>query len=268
MSVDETPADARSDDVLVETRDGIRTVTINRPERRNALSVAVSNRLAAIWRETDEDPSVRVAVLTSADCGTFCAGMDLKEAAEIGRRGIDVLSLCHDPYQSAMRACRTPIIAAMTGHFSAGGMMLALNADLRVGLAGTSGGITEVRVGRGSPWGVPLVWMLPQAILAELVLCGAPLPIETLHRHGFINAVEPTPDAVRARAQAMAETIRDNAPLSVRAGKRMIQAGMDLGCAGALDAANDIYRGVYASADAQEGPRAFAERRRPAWTGR
>lgn len=249
--------------------DGIATVSINRPERRNALSIAAAERLHRLWQVIDDDPSVRVAVLTSADCGSFCAGMDLKEAAEVKRsRGIDILDALSDPFYERMRKVAKPIIAAMTGHFAAGGMMLCLNSDLRVGLAGTAGGITEAKVGRGSPWAVPLLWMMPQPIVMELVLTGEMMPIERLHALGFVNFVEATPDAVRARARALAECLRDNAPLTVAAGKRSLLTAMDLGCEAGLSAAKRIYESVYRSEDAQEGPRAFAEKRKPLWLGR
>lgn len=245
------------------------TVTINRPQQRNALSIAVANGLHDLWEQVDADDSVRAVVLTSADCGTFCAGMDLKEAAEVKRtQGRDALSLVKDPFHRRMRQVTKPIIAAMTGHFAAGGMMLSLNADLRVGLAGTKGGITEAKVGRGSPWGIPLLWMLPQPVLMELVLTGEMTPIERLHTLGFVNHVEPTPEAVRARAQALAERIRDNAPLSVRAGKASLLNAMSVGCEQGLDDAARIYEPVYVSEDAQEGPRAFFEKRAPVWKGR
>ncbi len=260
---------SRSDDVLLtHLRDGVLTVIINRPERRNALSVELANRLHTLWEAVDADDAVNVVVLTSADCGTFCAGMDLKEAAEIREReGRDVLTLIKDPFHQRMRAVRKPIIAAMTGHFAAGGMMLTLNADLRVGLAGTCGGITETKIGRGSPWGVPLLWMLPQPVLMEMTLCGEMFPIERLQALGLVNYVEPTPDAVRERAQALAGTICGNAPLSVRAGKASILNAMSVGCEQGLKDAARIYEPVYRSRDAQEGPRAFAEKRPPEWKG-
>lgn len=195
--------------------------------------------------------------------------MDLKEAAEIKRtRGVDILDLLQDPFYERMRRVKKPIIAAMTGHFAAGGMVLSLNADLRVGLAGTQGGITEARMGRGSPWGVPLVWMLPQAVLMEMTLTGDMLSVERLHQLGFVNYVEPTADAVRQRAAGLAARIRDNAPLSVLAGKESILLGATLGCEAGFQAAKQLYKKVYASLDAQEGPRAFAEKRAPRWTGR
>ena len=163
---------SQADVVLFEVDAQIATVTLNRPERRNALSIAAANRLYDIPEEIDGRSDIRAVILTGADCGTFCAGMDLKEAAEIkATRGVDVLTLIKDPFHERMRAVCKPIIAAMTGHFTAGGMMLSLNADLRVGVAGTSGGITEARLGRGSPWAMPLLWMLPQPMLMEMTFC-------------------------------------------------------------------------------------------------
>lgn len=260
---------AETDPVLLDVTAGIATITLNRPERRNALSIAAGNRLCELWGELDANPAVHVIILTSADCGTFCAGMDLKETAEVAASGRgDILSLFKDPFYERMRHVAKPIIAAMTGHFAAGGMVLALNADLRVGLAGTRGGITEVKIGRGSPWAVPMVWMLPQAVLMEMTLTGEMVPVERLHALGFVNHVEATPDAVRARARALAECIRDNAPLSVRAGKRSLLDAMTLGCDAGFEAAKKLYVPVYASEDAKEGPRAFAEKRRPTWQGR
>lgn len=255
--------------VLYGIQDGIATVTLNRPERRNALSIAAAERLHGLWSEIDADEAVRIVVLTSADCGSFCAGMDLREAADVRReRGCDILDVLTDPFYERMRTVTKPIIAAMTGHFTAGGMVLSLNSDLRVGLAGTGGGITEAKVGRGSPWAVPMLWMLPQPMLLELTLTGEMMPVERFHEVGFVNYVEATPQAVRARAYALAASIRDNAPLTVRAGKASLLAAMNLGCEGGLARAKDIYKAVYASEDAQEGPRAFAEKRPPRWQGR
>jgi enoyl-CoA hydratase/carnithine racemase len=110
--------------------------------------------------------------------------------------------------------------------------------------------------------------MLPQPVVMELILTGELQPIERFHRLGFVNYVESDPDAVRARAVELAIKIRDNAPLSVKAGKGSMLAAMSLGCDAGTAQADEIYRGVYASEDAQEGPRAFAEKRPPRWKGR
>ncbi|MFZ3207276.1 MAG: enoyl-CoA hydratase-related protein, partial [Geobacteraceae bacterium] len=130
-------------------------------------------------------------------------------------------------------------------------------------------GITETRIaGRGSPWAIPLLWMLPQPFFMEMVLTGELYPIERLHQLGFINYLEDTPDAVRTRAHKLAVRIRDNAPLSVMAGKKSILAAMSAGCDVGMQLAHRIYHEIYASEDAQEGPRAFAEKRPPVWKGR
>jgi enoyl-CoA hydratase len=257
------------DVLLYEKRDHIATVTLNRPAQRNALSIALVERLHEIWSSVDADPDVRVVILTGADCGTFCAGMDLKEAARIrAEEGVDVLSRLKDPFHECMREVKKPIIAAMNGDLPAGGMMLALNCDLRVGQRGSRAAITETQRGRGSPWAVPLLWMMPQPLLMDLVLTGDWMPIERLHEVGFVNYLEPDAAAVRARASALAERIRDNAPLSVIAGKESLKKAMTLGCDAGLVEAKRIYKPVYASEDAIEGPRAFAEKRKPVWKGR
>ncbi len=257
------------DIVLFENSNGIAMITLNRPERRNALSVAAVERLYYLWEEIDATPEIRVVILTAASCGTFCAGMDLKEASEIrAERGVDVLSLLRDPFHERMRRVRAPIIAAMTGHFAAGGFMLTLNADLRIGVAGTMGGITEVKRGRGSPWAVPLLWQVPQPVFMEMVLTGELQSIERLYDLGFVNYVESSASAVMDRAWALARIIHANAPLSVAAGKKSILHAMSAGCEDGLDEAKRIYEHVYASEDAQEGPLAFAQKRDPVWRGR
>ena len=249
--------------------DGIATITIDRPARKNALSVEAMNGLTNAWERVERDSQARVVILTSADCGVFSAGLDLRQAAEIrARDGVDILTLMRDPMQTAMRTVSKPIIAAMTGSLMAGGMLLALTCDLRIGLRGTRAGITEVKMGRGSPWAVPLLWMLPQPVVMELVLTGETLPIERLAEYGFVNYLEETPDAVRARALQLARKIVEGAPLSVRAAKASVLAAMDLGCEKGLVEANRLHVEAYASLDAIEGPRAFAEKRKPVWQGK
>jgi enoyl-CoA hydratase len=248
---------------------GIVEVRIDRPQARNAMSVAVFNGLTDAWKRVRDEEGIQAVILTSSDCGTFCAGMDLKEAAAIqAREGRDITTFIRDPFQREMRYVPVPLIAAMTGSFTAGGMMLSLNCDLRVGMRGTQGGIAEAKVGRGSPWGVPLLWMLPQAVLMEMTLTGEFVPIDRLHALGFVNHVEESPEAVRAKALDLAKRIEANAPLSVRAGKASILRAAAVGVEEGLDEAVRLHAPVYASEDAQEGMRAFAEKRSPRWTGR
>lgn len=257
-------------DVLFEVRnDGIAIATLNRPARRNALSIAAAERLNEIWCEVDTNDAIHALVIGSTDCGVFCAGMDLAEAAAVrAERGIDILQALSDPFYERQRAVRKPIIAALNGHFTAAGMVLAANADLRVGLAGAKAGITEVRVGRGTPWAAPMLTQLPQAILLEMLITGELLPCERLYEVGFINYVESTPAAVQKRALALASAIGKNAPLSVRAAKQGIRYAASLGADAGFAASKDMHKIVYESEDAREGPLAFAEKRAPVWKGR
>lgn len=254
--------------VSFHVEEGVATICIDRPAQRNALSIAVCEKLLELWDQVEDRDDIRVAIITSSDCGTFSAGMDLKEAARVrAETGKDMLEMLRDPFHQRMRQVSKPIIAAMTGHFTAGGMVLAANSDIRVGMKDTRGGISESKVGRGSPWGVPMLWMLPQPFLLELMLTGDLHPIERFRELGFVNYVEADPDAVRARAYQLARTIADNAPLTVWAAKKSVGAAMDLGCAEGLEAAKRFHERVYSSADAIEGPRAFAEKRTPRWIG-
>ena len=248
--------------------DGIATVTLDRPHRRNAVDVAMANALTAIWRRIDEDEAVLAAVIDATECGTFCSGMDLKDMATIRAAGDDPLKRMEDPFQTRMRLVSKPIVCALVGHFAGAGVLLAMGADIRVGLAGTTAAISETRFGRGTSWAVPLLWMLPQPVLSEMMLTGDPYPVEELARHGFVNHVEASVAAVRSKAMGLARRIAGNAPLSVRAAKASLAAGMDLGCAAGLARATELHRPVYASADASEGALAFAEKRPPRWTGR
>jgi len=255
--------------ILFSIDGGIATITLNRPERRNAINVATDARLKQIWDEIDKNDAIRVAILTGSDCGTFCAGMDLKEAAELRQtKGIDILELLGDPSQPRMREIKKPMIAAINGHAPAWGTLFALNCDLRVGLAGTTMAITEVHRGRGSPWAMPALWQMPAPLLLELTLVGDPMPIERFHQIGFINYLEPTVPKVMARARAMAERIASAAPLSVQAAKQSAMAAMDIVTGHALKEARYIHEKAYTSEDAIEGPRAFAEKRKPVWKGR
>lgn len=254
--------------VRFNVEDGIATVTLDRPHRRNAVDVAMANGLTAIWRRIDEDEAVLAAVIDATECGMFCSGMDLKDMAAIRAAGDDPLDRMEDPFQTRMRLVSKPIVCALVGHFTGAGVLLAMGADIRVGLAGTTAAISEARFGRGTSWAVPLLWMLPQPVLSEMMLTGDPYPVEELARHGFVNHVETSVAGVRTKAMTLARRIAGNAPLSVRAAKASLAAGMDLGCAAGLARAAELHRLVYASADAGEGALAFAERRAPRWTGR
>ncbi len=257
------------DIILYEVKDHIATITLNRPERRNALTFKSFDLLREILKKIDKDPEVRVAIITGSDCGTFCAGMDLKDAAKLKQEtGKDLLEVIGDPSFGEIRDLRKPLIAAMNGHAPAGGMMLSLNCDIRVCIEGTTLGITEVKRGRGSPWAMPLFWQMPSNMLLELTLVGDMMPVERFYDIGYINYLEPTVEKVMERANDIAARIASAAPLSVQAAKASAWGSMDIVTRHALALANRFHDQAYASEDAIEGPLAFAEKRDPVWKGR
>ena len=183
---------------------------------------------------------------------------------------------CSGMSEEPCRGCTLPLriagrkmmsdIARTDG--SEDGIGQRVQRDIRIGMARTRAGITEVRVGRGTPWAAPMLSMLPQAILSEMLMCGEMLPAERLHALGFLNYLEPDADGVRQRAIILAEQICSNAPLSVLAAKHCMRVAAALGADEGFKASKEFHRTVYGSEDAQEGPRAFAEKRAPVWKGR
>jgi enoyl-CoA hydratase len=253
--------------VLYEIRDKIAFLTINRPHRMNSLSVEVYEKLNHIWETVDQDENVRVIILSAAGDKAFSAGMDLKEQAELSAQGKDFLQMVKDPFMLKMTEVKKPIIAAINGVATAGGFMLAQCADLRVGSINSEFSIKEAKVGRGSPWAMPLLWMLPLNMSMELTLMAEPISAQRMYDIGFLNRITPIGGALE-EATKMAEIIRDNAPLSVLAAKQSLKEAAELVNIIALKNSVRIHEKVYSSEDAIEGPCAFAEKRKPNWQGR
>jgi len=257
-----------SETLTLEKKDRVACLTLNRPEQRNAITLEMWNLLEKYWDQVNEDDDIRVIIITGAGDKVFCAGMDLKEADRLRKEGKEnILKLIDDPFMQKMRKVNKPIIAAINGSVFAGGFLIALNSDMRVCVQDTTFAITEAKVGRGSPWAIPLLWMLPLGIVMELTLTGEAISAERMYQMGFVNRLVRR-EELMTTAMGIAECIKDNAPLSVRAAKESLLRGMDLGLKAGFEKAIEIYQSVYESEDAQEGPRAFAEKRKPIWKGR
>jgi enoyl-CoA hydratase/carnithine racemase len=239
-------------------------VTIDRPEARNALSREVREGLWDGFRRFASDDGAAVLVLTGAGEKAFCAGGDLKEMASTALRVPPPDFL---PYLQRTLPIDKPVIAAVNGVAFAGGFLLAQMCDLVIAADHARFAITEAKVGRGSPWAAPLPWLVPPRVAMELILTGEPLSAQRCFEVGLVNRVVPLADLHDA-AQEMAAGIAANAPLSVKAGKALVYLSAEHGWRAALDAADELYEPVYLSADAQEGPRSFQEKRRPNWQGR
>jgi len=243
---------------------GVAWLTIDRPEARNALSREVRDGLWEGTRRFVADGTAAVLVLTGAGDRAFCAGGDLKEMAETA---LEVPPPDFLPQFGRNVDVPKPTIAAVNGVAYAGGFLLAQQCDLVVAAEHARFAVSEVKVGRGSPWAAPLSWLVPPRVALEILLTGDPLDAARAREVGLVNHVVPAAD-LRERTQALAERIAANAPLSVRAAKRTAYLSAECSRAEAYARAEEIWEPVYRSADAQEGPVAFREKRAPVWTGR
>jgi enoyl-CoA hydratase/carnithine racemase len=253
-----------AEEILYENRGRVAILTINRPEARNAINSGVREGLVVAWEHFEKDGEARVAILTGAGDKAFCAGADLKEMAQ---RKLGSLPRNFLPTPNVNIHVTKPVIAAVNGVAYAGGWALVQMCDIVVASETARFAITEAKVGRGMPWAVPLTHMIPQKVLLEILLTGDPITAQRAYEIGFVNHVVPA-EQVMPKALEIAETIAENAPLTVAAAKEMVYMATDMGRLAGLEAARHLFDHVYRSEDAQEGPRAFAEKRKPHWRGR
>ncbi len=254
--------------LLTETRGHVRLLTLDRPERRNALSSALQAHLVDELLDCATDPQVRAIVLTG-NGPAFCAGFDLKEIREADQRGEPFRPPMNRPGRALFEVLTetyVPVVAALTGHAVAGGFELALACDLRIAAPGIKLGLPEAAIGMGANFGsVVLPKRVPMGIALEMLLTGEYVTSEDAERWGLVNRVVPADDVLPA-ALALAEKIASNAPLSVRRMKETAVKGVDLPLSTALRL--DVGPNPYLSEDRREGIAAYLEKRPPRWTGR
>jgi len=255
----------------VVERDGhVLMVTLNRPEVRNALHRAATDELDAIWTDYEADPNLRVAILTGAGDRAFCAGYDLKDAAE--RRGAEFLADRH-PRGIGGLALRfgmsKPVIAAVNGYALGGGFELVLASDLVVAAEHAEFGFPEPRVGfMAMDSGMHrLARQIPLKHAMGILLTGRRISAREALHMGLVNEVVPSSDLLPA-ARRWASLILECAPLSVQATKDMVMSGLGLPLPQATALITPTAARALASPDQDEGVAAFREKRPPRWRGR
>ena len=251
-------------EVLVDARDGVQVVTINRPEAKNAVNGAVARGVSEALTELDANDELRVGVLTGAG-GTFCSGMDLKgfltgDLPFVDDRGFGGIT---------QRPPRKPIIAAVEGYAVAGGFELTLACDLVVAGESARFGVPEVRRGLVAAAGAAMLLpqRIPPAIALEMLLTGEPITAARAAELGLVNRVTGDGGALDG-ALELASAIAANGPLAVATSKQIAISSTEWSLAERWDKQGELVMPIFGSEDAQEGAKAFAEKRPAVWTGR
>jgi len=248
-------------EVLVTESDGVQIITLNRPEARNAATLAIAQGVAAALDELDSRADLSAAVITGAG-GTFCSGMDLKgflrgERPRIDGRGFAGLT---------ERPPKKPLIAAVEGYALAGGFEMVLACDLAVAAEDARFGLPEVKRGLVATAGglVRLPRQVPQRVAMEMALTGGMISAARLYECGLLNRVVESGKALE-EALALARAIAENGPLAVITSKRIIIESADWPSTEVFERQRAFAEPVFQSPDAREGAAAFAEKRKPVW---
>ena len=250
--------------MLTERRDGVLLITLNRPDARNAVNLAVAEGIASALETLDGDDELTVGVITGAGKG-FSAGMDLKafvtgERPWVGDRGFAGI---------VRRSARKPLIAAVEGFAMAGGLEIALACDLLVASRDARLAIPEAKRSLVAAGGAlrRLPQRLPLGIALEMALTGDPISAQRGYELGLVNRLTEPGGAVDA-ALELAAAIAQNGPLALDATKEIVYRQRDWSDADFWDEQSNISDPVFASEDAREGATAFSEKREPVWKGR
>jgi enoyl-CoA hydratase/carnithine racemase len=258
-----------SGDAVVSSVDGpVATITIDRPERRNALGPDVVRGLVAALEAAEDDPSVSAAVLTGAGERSFCAGGDLSGMAATSKKGQHLERGAVGDLFRRLRASRLPVVARVNGHALAGGFGLMLSCDLVVAADGVELGMPEVDVGLWPFMVAALVQRdLPRKLGLDLMLTGRRISAAEGERWGFVNRVVPRTGLDTAVAE-LTGALSSKSPVVLSLGKSSYYAAEDMAFAGKLAYLNGMLSLCLESEDAVEGVTAFLQKRLPEWKGR
>lgn len=258
-----------AEEVLWSVSDGVGTITINRPERRNAMSWSVLSSIRSLLAAAKDDPAVRVVVTTGAGDKAYCAGADLTGMAE----GAGFVEL-HEGRGELARLFRDmwslgkPTIARVRGYALAGGFGLALAHDFVVASDDSQFGTPEIDVGLW-PYmiSVPMLRSMPPKKALELMLTGRRVSAAEAERIGFVNSVVPV-DELDGAVAALASSLASKSPAIVKLGRDSFYAVVDQSADEALRLLHPLLTLTTFTEDSREGIKAFVEKRPPEWTGR
>lgn len=254
----------------VTVEDRVATAVLDRPEAMNALDVQLREELVKFWERVRRDENIWVVVVTGAGDKAFCAGADLKRAVPTDESYAQ--QMFWNPVPASIAAhmeTDKPLIAAVNGYAMGGGMEIALACDIRIASENAQFALSEVKV--GSIPGSAGTQRLPRSIGMSdamlMLLTGDRISAQEAYRNGLVSKVVPPAELMPA-AYEIARRIAANAPLSVRAVKRLVKRGMDMPLAHAAELERYAFGLLYHSEDRIEGRKAFAEKRKPNYKGR
>ena len=254
--------------VLYEKRDNVAIITLNRPDALNSINRQLRRDLGEAITRFDEEQDAFVAIITGAG-RAFCAGRDLKERAEDNAQGVQARAADSMSRDQPFMWPRTwkPMIAAVNGYALAGGWSIAQMCDLRIAAEDAHLGITETKWSLLPPFGTVLPKSVPLAAVLELVFTAQPITAQRAYDIGFVNKVVPG-ERLMSEAMTLAEQIAENAPLAVQAFKELAYRGQNMSTEEISALTYETYDKLLTTEDSKEGPKAFAEKRKPRWQGR
>ena len=247
----------------------VATLTINRPERLNALDAEHYQLLSQTWSAIRDDPQIRVAIVTGSGDRSFCAGADIKSFVALDHPAHEFWLTQRDQLLNRGLEVWKPVIAAVNGHCLGAGLTLLFATDIRFAAPNATFGLPEIKRGViASNGGTQrTLAQLPYAIAMEMAITGEPMDAATAARWGLINHIVPQEQLLDA-ARECADRVAANAPLAVQAAKELAIRSQDMSLADGLRMEQAFLRFLDRTEDVQEGKRAFNERRRPDFRGR
>ena len=247
----------------------VATLTINRPERLNALDAEHYQLLSQTWSAIRDDPQIRVAIVTGSGDRSFCAGADIKSFVAVDHPAHEFWLTQRDQLLNRGLEVWKPVIAAVNGHCLGAGLTLLFATDIRFAAPNATFGLPEIKRGViASNGGTQrTLAQLPYAIAMEMAITGEPMDAATAARWGLINHIVPQEQLLDA-ARECADRVAANAPLAVQAAKELAIRSQDMSLADGLRMEQAFLRFLDRTEDVQEGKRAFNERRRPHFRGR